>query len=101
MTNAEIAETRGKSEFTIRKQTARLVKDGRWLQRIGWTWIIVGAADHDVRHCGNHECLIDATADRMIRAGDQLAALRRKRDAERKRIARAAKKAAAGTGSAF
>lgn len=104
MTNAEIAATRGKSERTVRLQTARLVKDGRWLQRTGWTWVIVGVAEHDVRHCTNHECIVDATADRMIRANDQLAELRRKRDAERKRDARAAaksKKAADGTGPAF
>lgn len=93
MTNAEIAAVRGKSERTVRLQTARLVKDGRWLQRIGWTWVIVGAGDHDVRYCGHGECIIDATADRMVGLRDELAILRRKRDAERKRLARQKKRA--------
>lgn len=93
MTCFDIAEARRKSERTIRKQTGRLTKDGTWLKRSGWTWVIVGAAEHDVRDCAHPECMVDAASDSRVKAADELAELRKKRDRERKRAARAAKKA--------
>src|SRR5207237_598922 len=38
MTNADIAVIRGRSERLVRYQTGRVVAEGRYLQRLGWTW---------------------------------------------------------------
>lgn len=93
-TNFDLALKRGKSERTVRKQTARLVQDGRWIQRTGWTWVIVGYREHDTRVCEHEECRISAIKPvDPARAADELLVLRRKRDAERKRLARAAARA--------
>ena len=68
MTNADIAMRRvtgqrknPPSERTVRKQTALLVAEGIHLAREGWTWIILGYAEHDIRHCPNGDCIIDLT----------------------------------------
>lgn len=100
MTNAEIAQSRstrdgarGASERTVREQTGQLVADGRFLAREGWTYIIVGYAEHDTRYCWHGDCIKDATEARVKAlekaARDDLAELRRKKDAERKRLKRA------------
>ena len=99
-TYATIAEARGRSPKTIEHQIRGLLATGRFLIRQGGTFVIVGALEHDERLCGHGACIAAATAARMdekrLAARDELASLRRKRDADRKRAARAALKAAQG-----
>lgn len=73
MTNADIAAIRGRSERLVRYQTGRVVADGRFLQRMGWTWVIVGYREHDVDHCGHGDCIKDS-----VRAAEARRQLRRR-----------------------
>lgn len=62
ITNAEIAAVRGRSERVVRRQTGRMVAEGRFLSRIGWTWILTGYSGHDVDYCDHGDCVKDSVA---------------------------------------
>lgn len=101
ITNAQIADRRslGKrvSERTVRGQTGAMVRSGRFLRREGWTYVLVGYAEHDVRYCDHQDCINDAAAlTNRPEPADETTILRRKKDAYRKRQQRAAR---AGTPS--
>lgn len=99
-TYATLAEARGRSPKTIEHQIRGIIAARRFLYREGWTFVIIGADEHDEAQCGHGACiaatLAGAQLARRLNASDELAALRRKKDAERKRLARAAKRAAEG-----
>ena len=92
-TAADIALDRNRSVRWVEKQLTRMVKAGTHLRRTGWTYIIVGAAEHDEKICGHGACIKIAEKARREAAADELAALRRQKDKERKRLAREARRA--------
>jgi hypothetical protein len=97
-TYEQIAARRGRSRRTIQIQIQGLIATRRFLAREGWTFVILGAADHDLLRCGHGACIayaLDAEeARRKLAAADQLAVLRRKRAAEKKARQRAERRQA-------
>jgi hypothetical protein len=89
LTAVQVAQERRKSVQWTKEQMARLLRDGRFLKREGWTYIIVGASDHDVDFCTHPQCIADSEESARLRRVDELAEQRRKRDAARKRMKRA------------
>jgi hypothetical protein len=88
MTAQEIAERRGRSVRTVQIQMRELLLAGD-LVREGWTYIIPGAAEHDVAHCGNHDCIREASDAAARHHRNELARLRRRKATLDRRLARA------------
>ncbi len=91
-TYLKIAQARGKSPKTIEHQIRGLIARRIFIVREGWTFIIVGALEHNVLTCGHGACLVEATSARAearrLSSLDELQDLRRKKDAERKQLKR-------------
>ena len=99
ITNAQIAAARSAhrdrplSEHTVRIQTGRLVREGRWLRREGRVSIIPGYAEHNVLDCTIPACIADSHEVDRVALADELATRRREAARVKKARQRAARMA--------